>query len=59
MPSKSQAQHDLMVAACASADFAKKVGITQQVACEFVEEDKKAGKWQKKNKTKKPKSMNW
>lgn len=50
MPSKSQKQHDLMLSACHSADFAKKVGIEQAVACEFVEADKKEGLWQTKEK---------
>lgn len=46
MPSKSQAQHDLMLRACNSEAFAKKVKIKQEVACEFVDADKKAGLWQ-------------
>ena len=45
MPSKSQKQHDLMVRACKSKAFAEQVGISQEVACEFVEADLKAGKW--------------
>lgn len=49
-PSKSQSQHNFMVACCNNAEFAKKNGIDQKVACEFVEADKKAGKWQKKKK---------
>lgn len=47
MPSKSQKQHDTMVAACKDAAFAKKIGIPQNVACEFVAADKKDGLWQK------------
>lgn len=46
MPSRSQAQHDLMLRACNSEAFAKKVRIDQKVACEFVEADKQAGIWQ-------------
>ena len=46
MPSKSKLQHDLMQAACHSKEFADKIKISQDVACEFVEADKKEGLWQ-------------
>ena len=46
MPSKSQKQHNMMVAACHSKEFADKIKISQDVACEFVEADKKEGLWQ-------------
>lgn len=48
MPSQSMAQHRLMMAAAHNAAFAKKVDVPQSVAKEFVEEDKKAGKYQGK-----------
>ncbi len=52
MPSKSQKQHDFMVVACKDKDFAKKNGIDQEVACEFVDADQKENLWQKKDKEK-------
>jgi len=39
MPSKSKAQHRLMEAVAHSEEFAKKTGIPQEVALEFVRED--------------------
>jgi hypothetical protein len=39
MPSKSKAQHRLMEAVAHSKEFAKKTGIPQEVAQEFVKED--------------------
>lgn len=48
MPSKSQEQHDFMVIACKSKEFAEKNHINQETACEFVEADRKEGLWQKK-----------
>ena len=45
MPSKSQKQHDLMVRACQSKEVADRIGISQSVACEFVDADLKAGLW--------------
>jgi hypothetical protein len=50
MPSKSKKQHDTMQAAAHSEKFAKKVGIPQDVAQEFVDADKKAGKYKAKKK---------
>ena len=47
MPSKSESQAWLMKKACHDAEFAKKHGIDQEVACEFYRKDqelKKAGK---------------
>ena len=41
MPSVSEKQRKLMTAACKDAEFAKKVGISQEVACEFHEADKR------------------
>ena len=40
MPSKSKAQHNLMMAVAHSPAFAKKVGIPQSVGKEFNEADK-------------------
>lgn len=45
MPSKSAKQHRLMLAAAHDAEFARKVGVPQKVAKEFVEADKKTGKY--------------
>ena len=39
MPSKSKAQHNLMMAVAHSPKFAKKVGITQSVGKEFAKAD--------------------
>lgn len=50
MPSVSKAQNRLFQAVANNKDFAKKVGIPQSVAKEFVKEDKKAGKYQGKKK---------
>lgn len=44
MPSKSPAQHRLMLIAARNAAFAKKVGIPQKVAKEFVAADKRKKK---------------
>jgi hypothetical protein len=41
MPSKSPAQKKLMQAAAHNKEFAKKVGVPQKVAKEFVAADKK------------------
>jgi hypothetical protein len=41
MPSKSKAQKKLMQAAAHNKEFAKKVGVPQKVAKEFVAADKK------------------
>lgn len=48
MPSKSAKQHRLMCAAAHNKAFAKKVGIPQSVAREFVEADKRTGRFSKK-----------
>lgn len=40
MPSKSPAQHRFMEAAAHNKDFAKKAGIPQSVAREYVQHDK-------------------
>lgn len=55
-----------MVACCNDPAYAKKKGINQQVACEFVKADEEAGLWQPKEKDdkkdkKKPKhgSSSW
>jgi hypothetical protein len=42
MPSKTPAQARLMQAAAANPKFAKKAGVPQKVAKEFVQADKKA-----------------
>jgi hypothetical protein len=47
MPAKSKEQAKLMKAACNSKQFAKKVGIPQSQACEFVNA-KKVPKGKKK-----------
>lgn len=44
MPSKSPQQHRFMEAAAHNPTFAKKAGIPQNVAKEFVAADKKAAK---------------
>lgn len=46
MPSKSREQHEMMVMAANNPKFAKKAGIDQDVAKEFVEKDKEAGLYQ-------------
>lgn len=48
MPSVSQAQKRFMQAAAANKEFAKKAGIPQSVAKEYVSEDKKMSKGKKK-----------
>jgi hypothetical protein len=50
MPSKSKKQERLMQAAAHNEKFSKKVGIPQDVAQEFVDADKKAGKYKAKKK---------
>lgn len=40
MPSKSKKQHNLMAAAAHDPKFAKKAGVPQKVAAEFVAADK-------------------
>lgn len=40
MPTVSEKQHAFMVKACKSKAFADAVGISQEVACEFVAADK-------------------
>ena len=44
MPSKSPQQHRFMEAAAHNPEFAKKAGIPQSVAKEFVAADEKAAK---------------
>lgn len=39
MPSVSEKQKRFMAAACNNAEFAKKVGIDQKVACDFFNAD--------------------
>ena len=48
MPSKSKKQHNFMEAAKHNPKFAKKAGIPQSVAKEFVSADKAKGKFQSK-----------
>ena len=43
MPTKSKKQKKLMLAVAHNKDFAKKVGVPQKVAKEFVKADKKKG----------------
>lgn len=47
MPSLTRKQHDFMVAAKHNPYFARKAGISQSVAKDFVAADQKAGKFQK------------
>lgn len=58
MPSKSQKQHNFMMAACKDPEFAKKHNIDQKVACEFIEADKKA-KEEAEKEGKKPPFVDW
>lgn len=44
MPSKSERQRKFMAAACNNPDFAKKVGIDQNVACDFFKADQEEKK---------------
>lgn len=53
MPSKSQKQHNLMAAAANSEKAAKKTGVPQSVAREYLAADKSAGKYGKGGGTKK------
>jgi hypothetical protein len=48
MPSKSPAQKKLMQAAAHNKEFAKKAGVPQKVAKEFVKADKRRKKNEKK-----------
>jgi len=48
MPSKTIAQHHMMLAAAHNKAFAKKVGIPMSVAIDFMKADKKAGKFKAK-----------
>ena len=50
MPSRSAKQHRFMLAAAHSPEFARKVGLMQATAKEFVAADKKAGKYRRKAK---------
>jgi hypothetical protein len=50
MPSKSSRQHRFMEAAAHNPAFAKKAGVPQKVAKEFVAADKAAGKFKAKKK---------
>lgn len=50
MPSRSAKQHRTMQAAAHSKSFSRKVGISQKVAKEFTEADKRAGKYQGRRK---------
>lgn len=50
MPSKSKKQHNLMEAVAHNSEFAKKVGIPQEVGKDFVGADKAKSKYQKKKK---------
>lgn len=52
MPSKSAAQHKTMLAAAHNKAFAKKIGIPMSVAIDFMNADKKAGKFKAKTKAK-------
>jgi hypothetical protein len=48
MPSKSKSQHRLMQAAAHDKSFAKKAGVPQTVAKEFVAADKRNGRYRLK-----------
>ena len=45
MPSKSQAQHNLMAAVANNPKFAKKTGIPQTVGADYMKADKKVKKY--------------
>jgi hypothetical protein len=45
MPSKSQAQHNLMAAVANNPKFAKKAGIPQTVGADYMKADKKVKKY--------------
>lgn len=47
MPSVSQKQHDFMKKAVQDKEYAKKRGISQELAKEYIETDKKVGLWEK------------
>jgi hypothetical protein len=47
MPSKSQAQHNLMAAVANNPKFAKKAGIPQTVGADYMKADKKVKKYKK------------
>ncbi len=47
MPSKSKKQHKIMVIASRDPEFARKVGIPQEVAKEYVEADERLGLWKR------------
>jgi hypothetical protein len=47
MPSKSQAQHNLMAAVANNPKFAKKTGIPQTVGADYMKADKKVKKYKK------------
>ena len=46
MPSKSKKQHAMMQAVAHSSDFSKKIGIPQSIGTDFMQADKKAGRYQ-------------
>ena len=48
MPSVSEEQRKFMQAACHDKEFAEKAGISQEIACEFVEVDKRRDAKKKK-----------
>lgn len=52
MPTRSEPQKRLMLAAAHNKAFAKKVGVPVKVAKEFVSEDKKLGRVKSKPKAK-------
>lgn len=45
MPSHSKKQSKFMRAVCHNKEFADKVGVPQDVGCEFEKADKKSGKY--------------
>lgn len=53
MPSKTKKQHDLMEAVAHDPKFAAKAGIPQKVGKDFVDADKKSGKFGGKGSKKK------
>lgn len=46
MPSTSQKQHDFWEAAYHNPDFRKKAGVSKSVAKDYLDADKKEGKYQ-------------
>lgn len=55
MPSESKAQHNFFEAVKNNPKFAKKVGVSQDVATDFVEADKHSESWKEQDHVSHPK----